>query len=454
MAGPMDLVGPGVATDYRATGPIAGVLAAQQMQDAQDAQGRSFRDSDLAYQLKQHEYEQALADDPVRAIDRLNKLSAGQEEQGAWQSGQMAQVKNATREAEIQKQLTSKTSDELKAAEAKAVRMLDITGDLADETNPVAFANNKKMWEETIYPALKAQGLDKKFPQEYNQQLTPGLVKQAREAAIQTQSYIQKYRLTELENKGKLDVAKETGRAHIEATRINANAVLGAAAKEGSQSADQQITTQIQKLAGDTGYITEGEKKQLIQLRMDAHKTADEFIKDKPTLRTQWASTEGDKTAREHLAKAAGIDPKDGENDYADAIVKKRAFSKAKEEVERTLEGIDVRPGPSRVRVNTPTSAVGTIKGTPSVGGGSSPAPSGQPQVRINPQTGKKQIWVPKGSTPAQAAATAGDPRRGTGGGQAPWNPASQWPGEGVAPPGPQIGNPNMPGNWQEVGAP
>ena len=182
MAGPMDLINPGFATDYQASGPIAGVLAAQQMQDWKDAQTRSFRDSDLANQIKQHEYEQSVLDDPVKAIERANKLSAGTEEQGAWQSGKMGELRGATREAEIQKQLSTKTTEELKQAEAKAVRLLDVTGNLADDTNPVAQANNKRVWDEEIYPTLKAHGLEKKFPQEYNQAITPHLVKQAREA--------------------------------------------------------------------------------------------------------------------------------------------------------------------------------------------------------------------------------------------------------------------------------
>ncbi len=47
MASPVQMVQPGVGSDYRMSGPLAGYYAAQQMQDWQDAQDRNFRSSDL-----------------------------------------------------------------------------------------------------------------------------------------------------------------------------------------------------------------------------------------------------------------------------------------------------------------------------------------------------------------------------------------------------------------------
>lgn len=409
------LINDPTATDYRLTGPIAGVMAQRDDDYYQGAQERSFRDSDLANAIQQHEYQQAMLDDPVKAMKRQLDMASGQDEMNAWNNGTNADLAQKVREQKIAAAVSGKSTEELKTIQAKANKFLAATNEMepAETADSAAHARNKQLWDEKVYPELVANGMAKGIPKEYDPVVTPKVLKSRSEAAIMTSEMIQKTRQISQENQGKLDVANATGRWHYNATVDSARVMAGAAVKEGSQTTDQQAETQIEQLANSTGVITTAERDRMVQIQIDKYKTDNEFVKDKPTLRTAWAKTEGDKDARKRLADAAGIAPTAEEDEFANAMVEKRVMKKAQDEVARRTGNAKVVEGPSRVKINTPTSAIGGTVGQPVMRGQT--ATVGGQQYVLQPK-GNGAAPAPQGMTPSSVPPPAGGPTQGDAG--------------------------------------
>jgi hypothetical protein len=162
MASPTDsLISPGVKSSYELEGPIAGLLAAQQMEDWANAQKRSFRDSDLANASAQNKYDNEMLDNPVKASAReINQLS-NQSDIGAWKDGRMEAYQNAKRDEQIQKAVAAMDTNKRLQVKDKAETVVSAFGSLVedDDNHPTGGAINTQQWG-ALVPKLRAAGID------------------------------------------------------------------------------------------------------------------------------------------------------------------------------------------------------------------------------------------------------------------------------------------------------
>lgn len=372
MVGPMDaLVNPGVKSDYVASGPIAGVLAAQQMQDWQDSQSRSFRDSDIAAARQQNVLENELADNPLKAAERANKLSAAKDEAGAWDSGLNASVAKATREKALEEQLAGKSKAELMQADAKITKMFDLFNKLDDPTNPGAHARNKDIWENEVWPALKANGMERRFSQAYDPAMTMQQIASAQKTAMTTREMIQKSALLAQEIRGKESVQ-----------RIHNEGMVAAAAAQGQNAAQlnagkEDVNTQIEKQVMEdirnNGNVSRTDYNRLVAIEKEKYKASHPLDSMRPTYAYEWdTATKDEKKDRGAAVGIAGTAPTSA---YVQAKYEAETRRMAEQAVQDRF-GVgpkNIKERPSALAVRSPTDRLPPKAPSPAA------APAGSP---------------------------------------------------------------------------
>lgn len=344
MAGPLDtLVQPGVRSDYVASGPIAGVMAAQQLQDWMDAQGRSSRDSDLAYQSNLNKYNNDLLDNPVKMAQRQLDMSAKADEQQAWDNGTNAQAMDAKRQQQIQEAIAGKNSAELKQAQAKANQFLASTNEMEDPKVPGAIARNKELWDNKIYPFLSANGMAKGIPKEYDPNVTHQIIAQRSQAAIQTSEMIQKSLLVGQEGQIKKNVANIEGDWRYKAARDAG--VRQAEIASSKEDAFTQAEKNIIAKAQTEHAISTDEYNQLIEVTKVKYRQANPLDKALPAYRNEYQEQMGNPTNKAQLAASVGLTSKATPNDYAMAKYNEESTKFAKSVIDPMLQGATVGGG-------------------------------------------------------------------------------------------------------------
>lgn len=190
MVSPVELLQPGVKQSYELEGPIAGVIAAQQLQDWMGAQDRSFRNNDLGYASDKNKYENALLDNSVMAAKRQVDLAGHQEEIDAFGSGRAQAAIQAKRDKEIQEALSKKTANEKMAIQMKADAVVAAHQEMeVDDGSDVAItARNRDRWNNDLYPKLAAQGI--KVSPTYSPDVYKDITRK-RVGAVQTITHMQ-----------------------------------------------------------------------------------------------------------------------------------------------------------------------------------------------------------------------------------------------------------------------
>lgn len=258
MAGPVDMVQSPVKSDYYLSGPIAGVIAAQQLADADAAQSRNFRNNDLSYASDLNKYQNAMEDNPVLAMKRKLDMASGQEDLSLHDSGDIMQKKQAELQAQIQEQLSKKTLGEIKDAQARldwahsAAQQLDLDPQRAAASE----ARNKEVYETMILPQAKLVGADKGLPPTWGPQAEQELSRRGKAA----ENYLPQVRQMALE-KQKEDAAMARTKEQGATSRANAQTMAAAAMvkTETTLAPDKAIENKIRQ----QGYVTPEDEREL-----------------------------------------------------------------------------------------------------------------------------------------------------------------------------------------------
>ncbi len=396
-----------IATEYKETGPLAGVTAANQYQDWRDSQDRSFRSSDLAYNSDKNKYENEMLDNPVLAAKRQLDTSKMGLEQEQYDTGKMKESIEAERTAKLSEATARMTTGQLTDVHnrGKAVQAAYSDFEMDESKSPLSFGRNKDYYENQFLPLMKQMGAGNKYPPIWGPE-AKAAVEKANQGAIQDIPQIQKTLLEKQKNDAALKLHKQDKEASLEIAKVMSAGRAELAADKLPELA--QIKNKIEKEGGYDNsdvrrlqalYDTEKGPKQKDALQGQKDKWERDFYTSSPEQQRV-------------MAKEVGLPDKAKPTDYADAKFKRTEKALRDDWVESQLS--QYKPKTASAKAAASTTGTQAPQGT-KLPDGSIKVPGGRmvPNAQVAPQPQAAAAAVPPltaaGVSPNELAARQGN---------------------------------------------
>lgn len=136
-----------LATNYKADGPLGGFLAGLGDSFSLANADRDLADRDFRAQMERDKHGEYMADGPLRAVDRANKLAEAERTAADNTSGRAQELHDAERATKLQEAISKKSVAEVQNMEAQARTMMAMNEAFGPD-DPPDFVQGQARWDQ------------------------------------------------------------------------------------------------------------------------------------------------------------------------------------------------------------------------------------------------------------------------------------------------------------------